>query len=108
MRYTRTMGARPERPQTAGPFLKARELVSLEKEMHLAEQEVAHARGTLEKLERGLRAMTVEAEAARDPRQFRSALAPRSPGAITGPVGFCVGLGVGAVVTTIVGLLLGG
>ena len=58
------------------------------------EREVAQDRATLTGLERSLRAMAVEARAALDPAQFRSALlAKRSrPGTAAAVAGFLLGL----------------
>jgi hypothetical protein len=89
--------------------IRPRELEGLEREVVDIEGEMTRGRRVLEKLERGLRAMNVEAQAARDPRQFSLALRQRwRPGAIAGPVGFCVGLGVGTAVTILIGILLRG
>jgi hypothetical protein len=82
----------------------------LEQESLSLEQEVERARGTLERLQTSLRAISVEAQAARDPRQFRSSLlASRlSPGAIAGPVGFFLGLSLGTCLVMAIRALLAG
>jgi hypothetical protein len=88
---------------------RPRELEGMEREAVAVEGEMTRARRVLEKLERGLRAMNVEAQAARDPRQFSLALRQRwRPGAIAGPVGFCMGLGVGTALTILIATLLRG
>jgi hypothetical protein len=87
---------------------RPRELDGLQRELMAVEGEMTRGRRVLEKLERGLRAMNVEAQAARDPRQFSLALRQRwRPGAIAGPIGFCAGLGLGAALCFLVATLLG-
>lgn len=72
------------------------------------EQEVERARDELRDLERSLRAVRVEAQAAVDPAQFREALLARRPrpGSVLGPIGFCVGITVGTTLVAVLGSLL--
>ena len=69
----------------------------LQEDVLALEREVERRQLALVQLEQNLRATGVEAEAARDPRQFRSSLLASRlrPGAIAGPVGFLLGLWLG-------------
>jgi hypothetical protein len=70
----------------------------VENEVVALEDEVVQARSMLEQVERRARTMTVEADAARDPAQFRAALLGRQlrPGSLAGVVGFVIGVSTGA------------
>ncbi len=83
-------------------------LKELETELVVLERDVERAQGSLGQLERALRATKIEAEAARDPAQFRSALLASRlrPGVIAGPLGFFAGLTFGIAIAEALAKLL--
>jgi chromosome segregation ATPase len=80
----------------------------VEQEVAELEDEVVRAQSQLQQVERRARTMAVEADAARDPAQFRAALLGRQlrPGSVAGVVGFFIGLASGAWVITALSWLL--
>jgi hypothetical protein len=70
----------------------------VENEVVELEDEVQRSQAMLEQVERRARTMAVEADAARDPAQFRAALLGRRlrPGSLAGLVGFLVGVSTGS------------
>ena len=90
--------------------MSARELNALEKEVLDLEREVALSETSLGDLRSRLRVMTVEADAARDPAQFRAAALERRgrPGGVAAFVGFIAGVWAGGLVIAAVAALVGG
>lgn len=73
------------------------DMEELHRQVMLLEQEVGSAERTLDDLQGRIRTVAIEADAARDPAQFRPALLARSgrPGALATVTGFFLGTFVG-------------
>jgi hypothetical protein len=74
------------------------------------EDEVLRAESALQQVERRARTMAVEADAARDPAQFRAALLGRRlrAGTVAGVVGFAIGVSAGTWLMMLVSSMLRG